>query len=72
MPDKRCIPGSLPENRDGAIVIAGLAAARVLSDHYREVILVERDRFGDIDEHRRGVPKTGTPTSCLAADDCTR
>jgi glycine/D-amino acid oxidase-like deaminating enzyme len=45
--------------RDRAIVmggsIAGLAAARVLSDHFREVILVERDRFGAVGEHRRGV-----------------
>jgi 2-polyprenyl-6-methoxyphenol hydroxylase-like FAD-dependent oxidoreductase len=37
--------------------IAGLAAARVLSDHFREVILVERDRFGPAGEHRRGVPQ---------------
>ena len=47
--------------RDRAIVmggsIAGLAAARVLSDHFREVILVERDRFGTVAEHRRGVPQ---------------
>ena len=37
--------------------IAGLAAARVLSDHFREVILVERDRFGAVEEHRRGEPQ---------------
>ena len=47
--------------RDRAIVmggsIAGLAAARVLSDHFREVILVERDQFGAVGEHRRGVPQ---------------
>jgi hypothetical protein len=47
--------------RNRAIVIggsiAGLAAARVLSDHFREVILVERDRFGAVGEHRRGVPQ---------------
>jgi 2-polyprenyl-6-methoxyphenol hydroxylase-like FAD-dependent oxidoreductase len=47
--------------RDRAIVmggsIAGLTAARVLSDHFREVILVERDRFGAVGEHRRGVPQ---------------
>jgi 2-polyprenyl-6-methoxyphenol hydroxylase-like FAD-dependent oxidoreductase len=47
--------------RDRAIVmggsIAGLAAARVLSDHFREVILVERDEFGAVGEHRRGVPQ---------------
>jgi len=49
--------------RDRAIVmmmggsIAGLSAARVLSDHFREVILVERDQFGAVGEHRRGVPQ---------------
>jgi hypothetical protein len=47
--------------RDRAIVmggsIAGLTAARVLSDHFREVILVERDHFGELGEHRRGVPQ---------------
>jgi len=47
--------------RDRAIVmggsIAGVSAARVLSDHFREVILVERDRFGAVGEHRRGVPQ---------------
>src|SRR5215469_4891039 len=37
--------------------IAGLTAARVLSDHFREVILVERDQFGAVGEHRRGVPQ---------------
>ena len=47
--------------RDRAIVmggsIAGLAAARVLSDHFGEVILVERDQFGAVGEHRRGAPQ---------------
>jgi 2-polyprenyl-6-methoxyphenol hydroxylase-like FAD-dependent oxidoreductase len=47
--------------RNRAIVmggsIAGLAAARVLSDHFRDVILVERDQFGAVGEHRRGVPQ---------------
>jgi flavin-dependent dehydrogenase len=28
-----------------------------LSRHYGEVILVERDRFGEVGEHRRGVPQ---------------
>jgi 2-polyprenyl-6-methoxyphenol hydroxylase-like FAD-dependent oxidoreductase len=37
--------------------IAGLATARVLSDHFREVILVERDQFGAVGEQRRGVPQ---------------
>src|SRR5215471_777546 len=47
--------------RERAVVMggsmAGLTAARVLSDHYREVILVERDFFGPVGEHRRGVPQ---------------
>ena len=46
------------ENRDRAIVMGGgmtgLAAARVLSDHFCEVLLVEQDRFEDVVEHRRG------------------
>src|SRR5262249_48520186 len=48
-------------DRNRAVVmgasIAGLAAARVLSDHFREVILIERDQFDAIAEHRRGVPQ---------------
>lgn len=36
---------------------AGLAAVRVLTDHYREVLLIERDPFGNLTEHRRGVPQ---------------
>jgi len=38
--------------------MAGLVAARVLSDHYREVVLVEQDRFENVVEHRRGVPQS--------------
>ncbi|MGA9672964.1 MAG: hypothetical protein WBQ94_27350 [Terracidiphilus sp.] len=55
------IAENIPKDRDRAIVMgasmAGLAAARVSSDHYREVILIEGDSFGDIVEHRRGVPQ---------------
>jgi 2-polyprenyl-6-methoxyphenol hydroxylase-like FAD-dependent oxidoreductase len=47
--------------RGRAIVIggsmAGLAAARVLSDHYDEVVVLERDTFADGAEPRRGVPQ---------------
>ena len=48
-------------DRNHAIVIggsmAGLLAARVLSDHYHEVTVIERDRFPDGAEQRRGVPQ---------------
>ena len=47
--------------RNHAIVIggsmAGLLAARVLSDRYKEVTLVERDAFPPEGEQRRGVPQ---------------
>ncbi|MFN2428116.1 MAG: FAD-dependent oxidoreductase [Candidatus Binatia bacterium] len=46
---------------DHAVVLggsmAGLVAARVLSDHYRRVTLVERDRFPDGPDTRKGVPQ---------------
>ena len=57
-------------DRNRAIVmggsIAGLAAAHVLSDHFREVILLERDQFGTVGEHRRGVPQGRHTHSLLA------
>src|SRR5882757_1038858 len=37
--------------------MGGLLAARVLSDFYEEVTLVERDRLPDGAEQRRGVPQ---------------
>lgn len=37
--------------------IAGLLAARVLADFYDTVFLVERDRFPDAPQNRRGVPQ---------------
>ncbi|WP_425588069.1 FAD-dependent oxidoreductase [Streptomyces prasinosporus] len=36
--------------------MAGLLAARVLSDVFEEVVLVDRDRLLDVSEPRRGVP----------------
>ncbi len=46
--------------RDHAIVMgasmAGLLAARVLSEHYQRVTVIERDALPPIGEHRRGVP----------------
>jgi flavin-dependent dehydrogenase len=48
---------------DRAVVIgasmAGLAVARALSDHFREVVLIERDTLSfDKPEHRSGVPQS--------------
>ncbi len=47
--------------RDRAVVIgasmAGLLAARVLADHFAEVVLVDRDRMPTAMEVRRGVPQ---------------
>ena len=44
-----------------AIVIggsmAGLAAARVLSDHFDEVVILERDRYPDDPNPRKGLPQ---------------
>ena len=37
--------------------IAGLLAARVLSDHFEEVILIERDKYTDDDQVRNGTPQ---------------
>jgi 2-polyprenyl-6-methoxyphenol hydroxylase-like FAD-dependent oxidoreductase len=37
--------------------MAGLLAARVLSDHFDRVIVVERDHFADTPESRQGVPQ---------------
>jgi flavin-dependent dehydrogenase len=50
------------DSSDRAIVIggsmAGLLAARVLVDHFREVVLVERDRLPLEAEFRAGVPQS--------------
>ena len=37
--------------------MAGLLAAKVLSDFYESVVLVERDRLPDTAAQRRGVPQ---------------
>ena len=47
--------------RNHAIVLggsmAGLLAARVLSDHFGQVSLIERDALPALAEQRRGVPQ---------------
>ena len=57
----RAAQGAFPYER--AVVIGGsmvgLAVARALCEHFREVVIVDRDRFPrDMPEHRRGVPQS--------------
>jgi flavin-dependent dehydrogenase len=53
------MPGG--NDRKHAVVIggsmAGLLAARVLADYYKQVTLFERDTFPPDGQHRRGVPQ---------------
>lgn len=53
---------TLSKNRNHAIVIggsiAGLFAARVLSDHFQKVTIIERDPTHDEPESRKGQPQT--------------
>ena len=48
------------ENNDQAVVLggsmAGLLAARVLSERFEQVVVIERDVLPPAGEHRRGVP----------------
>ncbi|MEQ1763344.1 MAG: FAD-dependent monooxygenase [Pyrinomonadaceae bacterium] len=57
--------------RERALVIggsmAGLLAARTLSDHFKEVIILDRDQFPDRPEHRRGTPQTRHAHGLLAS-----
>lgn len=59
-----------PKTRNCAIVIgagmAGLAAARVLSDHFNEVLVVDHDHLDPLREGRWGVPQ-GRHTHALLA-----
>lgn len=61
----------LPQARDHALVIggslAGLLAARVLSDHFDRVTIVERDAVADRPEPRKGQPQTRQFHGLLAA-----
>ncbi|MDN3294176.1 FAD-dependent oxidoreductase [Streptomyces ficellus] len=52
----------MPHQQHGRAVvigggICGLATARVLSEHFREVVLVERDPLPEEDTHRSGTPQ---------------
>lgn len=46
--------------------MTGLFAASVLSKHYREVLLVDRDKLIDVTEWRRGAPQTRHINGLLA------
>jgi len=46
--------------------MAGLLAARVLSDAYAEVTVIERDRLPESPEHRRGTPQARHAHALLA------
>lgn len=54
--------GSPSRTEGSAVVIggsmAGLLAARVLSDHFEQVTLIERDAFPEGPEFRKGVPQS--------------
>jgi 2-polyprenyl-6-methoxyphenol hydroxylase-like FAD-dependent oxidoreductase len=58
-------------NRKHAIVIGGsmggLLAARVLSDRYEKVTLIDRDTFPEAGQHRRGVPQSVHTHGLLAS-----
>jgi 2-polyprenyl-6-methoxyphenol hydroxylase-like FAD-dependent oxidoreductase len=57
--------------RKHAIVIGGsmggLLAARVLSDRYEQVTLIDRDTFPEAGQHRRGVPQSVHTHGLLAS-----
>jgi 2-polyprenyl-6-methoxyphenol hydroxylase-like FAD-dependent oxidoreductase len=49
--------------------IAGLAAGRVLSDHFREVVVLERDPIGDFFTARPSAPQASHAHGLLAAGE---
>jgi 2-polyprenyl-6-methoxyphenol hydroxylase-like FAD-dependent oxidoreductase len=62
---------AVPPRETEAIVlgggIAGLMAARVLSEHFSRVTILERDRLGRTAEARKGVPQGRHPHSLLVS-----
>src|SRR6187549_3035135 len=46
--------------------LAGLLAARVLSDHFDEVTLIERDAYAETTAARKGVPQANHVHGLLA------
>ena len=60
---------AVPADRRAVVIgasIAGLLAARVLSEHYAEVVLLERDRLPDFAAPRKGTPHAVHPHGLLA------
>ncbi len=68
-------PEGVTQRSGRAVVIgasvAGLFAARVLTDAYESVVVVERDRLPDEAAHRRGVPQGLQPHFLLEAGRAT-
>jgi flavin-dependent dehydrogenase len=60
--------------RQTAIVVgaglAGLVAARVLSDHFTNVKLVDRDYLPEDDTARSGVPQASFKATCTTRGPC--
>ena len=58
---KQQVENNGPEQGRHAVVLggslAGLLAARILSDHFEKVTLIERDAYPETTEARRGIPQ---------------
>lgn len=71
---------SVGEARNAIVIgasMAGLLAARVLTDHFEAVTLIERDRLPEPLRRGAACPRHGTPifSSCAGAElltDCSR
>lgn len=61
-PEARTTRGTGKGDGRHAVVVggsmAGLLAARVLADHFERVTVVDRDRFPEEPDHRKGVPQS--------------
>jgi len=50
----------MPERRHAVVIgasIAGLLIAKVLSGHYKQVTIIEKDSLPETPENRKGVPQ---------------
>ena len=61
---------SEPDTGRHAVVIgggmAGLLTARVLTDYFEQVTIIDRDTFPDVADHRKGVPQSHHAHALLA------